>query len=172
MGRNARETISQFVEQAFSALDQVDYYRVLGVSSACNQEQIREAYYLLASRLHPDIHGEDISSEFRVKLTAVFSRVVESYKVLSDVDKRRQYDSALAGGDLRMRVGTRARPKAPEEQIKDAKARRFFQLGLAALHDKNGQTAITNFRLALSMEPDSELIKSKIAEAEALVACR
>ena len=170
--RNARNTINQFVEQAFVALDQVDYYRVLGISSASGPDQVREAYYMLASRLHPDIHGEEIAGEFRTKLTAVFSRVVEAYKVLSDVDKRRAYDAALAGGDLRMRAGVRARPKAPEEQIKDAKARRFYQLGLSALGDKNFNSALTNFRLALSMEPDSQIIKGKIAEAEAGLAGR
>ena len=48
------------------------------MSSAASTEEIRDAYYKLASRLHPDVHGEGIDPDFRRRLTSVFSRVVET----------------------------------------------------------------------------------------------
>jgi DnaJ-class molecular chaperone len=167
--RDPRAAIAEFVDRAYPALDQIDYYRMLGVSSAATERDIRAAYYGLAARLHPDVHGEEIAAEFRTKLTAVYSRVVEAYKVLSDGPRRQQYDAALAGGDMRLKAGAKARPKAATDQISNASAKRFFQLGISALHDRNGNSAVTNFRLALSMEPDNDLIKQKLAEAERLL---
>jgi curved DNA-binding protein CbpA len=79
-----RAAIEQFVDRAYAALEQTDYYRVLGMSSAASEQEIRDAYYKLAARLHPDIHGEGLDPDFRRKLTTVFSRVVEAYRVLSD----------------------------------------------------------------------------------------
>jgi len=165
--RKRRDTIAEFVEAAHGALEQTDYYRVLGVSSAASSSEIRASYYNLAQSLHPDVHGETLEEAYREKLTAVFSRVVEAYKVLSDEERRSNYDSALAGGAMRLRAGAKHRPRAPEDQIQHAAAKKFFQLGLTALRAKNCKTAVQNFKLALKMEPESELIKKKLAEAEA-----
>ena len=169
MTRARRATIANFVEQAYLALDQVDYYRVLGVVSSCTTDDVRTAYYKLAAKLHPDLHGLDSPSDFRTKLTTVFSRIVEAYKVLSDDKRRADYDVALARGNLRLRSGASTRPPPVEQGIQNPSAKRFFQLGLAALNDNSPKSAITNFKLALKLEPDCKVILDKIAEAEQLL---
>jgi DnaJ-class molecular chaperone len=164
--RQMREAIARYVDQAYEQIDQVDYYRLLGVSSAAADDEVRNAYYRIAARLHPDVHGEDVTPNFRERLTAVYSRVVEAYKVLSNKQRRADYDTALARGDMRLSAGAKVRAKAPEESIQNAKARKFYQLAQTALADRNISSAVMNLRLALTMEPDSELIKELLAKAE------
>ena len=62
-----------------------DYYDVLGVSREASQDDIRRAFRKLARQYHPDISKED-GAEAR------FKEVNEAYEVLSDAEKRRQYD--------------------------------------------------------------------------------
>lgn len=167
--RDTRARISAFVERAYSSLDSVDYYRVLGVSSAATSAQIRDAYYRLAAYLHPDVHGVDVEPRFHRKLTAVYSRVVEAYKVLTDDARRQNYDAALARGNMRLRAGrTTAPPSRPEDTLTNPKAKRFYELSQRALHDNDLRSARTNLKLALSMEPDSELLKAELERLEAL----
>ncbi len=63
-----------------------DYYEVLGVSRDATADDIKKAYRRLAMQYHPDRNQGDKASE------AKFKEVSEAYEVLSDADKRRQYD--------------------------------------------------------------------------------
>ncbi|HUS68117.1 MAG TPA: J domain-containing protein [Kofleriaceae bacterium] len=162
-----RVAIHQFVDRAHAALEQIDYYRILGVSSAATEQEIRDAYYKLAARLHPDIHGDDTDTDFRLRLTTVFSRVVEAYRVLSDQRRRRQYDEALAQGMLRLGAGMKVKERV-EEQIADAGARRFFLLAQKAMEDGDSRSAIMNLRIASTSEPNNPVIQDALARAEAM----
>jgi len=69
-----------------------DYYQVLGVSRDATQEQIKRAYRKLAVRYHPDKNPGDKAAEER------FKQINEAYAVLSDPEKRKQYDAFGAEG--------------------------------------------------------------------------
>ena len=62
-----------------------DYYEVLGVSKDASKEEIKKAYRKLSKQYHPDINKEANASE-------KFEEVKEAYEVLSDEQKRAQYD--------------------------------------------------------------------------------
>lgn len=66
--------------------DQVNYYRVLGVSREASQEEIRSAYRKLAKERHPDRTSGT---------TEDFSLLQEAHAVLSDPNRRRKHDEAL-----------------------------------------------------------------------------
>jgi molecular chaperone DnaJ len=66
--------------------DQVNYYRVLGVSREASQEEIRGAYRRLAKERHPD-HPSGSAEDF--------SLLQEAHAVLSDPNRRRSHDEAL-----------------------------------------------------------------------------
>jgi curved DNA-binding protein CbpA len=164
MARDRKATIMEFVERASGALDKVDYYRLLNISSAADDETVRAAYYKYAASLHPDVHGLDVDPAYRRKLTAVFSRVSESYKVLSNPDLRARYDRELAKGHLRISMGVEVSHDAPE--ISDPSALRFFKLARAAVAEGDLKSAIMNLRFALQKEPDNELLKDELARVE------
>ncbi len=63
-----------------------DYYEVLGVSRSATEDELKKAYRQLAKKYHPDTNPGDKAAE------AKFKEASEAYAVLSDPDKRRNYD--------------------------------------------------------------------------------
>ena len=67
-----------------------DYYEILGVTPKASSEEIREAFKKLAKAFHPDKHqGDAFFSE-------KFKSLQEAYNILSNADKRKDYDTQLA----------------------------------------------------------------------------
>jgi curved DNA-binding protein len=69
-----------------------DYYDVLGVGKTASADEIKKAYRKLALKYHPDRNPGDTKAEAR------FKEITEAYAVLSDADKRKQYDQFGAAG--------------------------------------------------------------------------
>ena len=73
-----------------------DYYEVLGISKDADDGAIKKAYRVLAKKYHPDMNPGDAEAEKK------FKEASEAYAVLSDPEKRRQYDqfghAAFEGG--------------------------------------------------------------------------
>lgn len=63
-----------------------NYYSILGISKTATQEEIRRAYYKLMAKYHPDKNKNSDNSNTITKL------INEAYEVLSDEEKREQYD--------------------------------------------------------------------------------
>ncbi len=66
--------------------DKRDYYEVLGVSKDASESEIKNAYRKLAKKYHPDSNPDNAEAE------AKFKEASEAYAVLSDSEKRQQYD--------------------------------------------------------------------------------
>ena len=63
-----------------------DFYEILGISKSSSQDEIKKAYRKVAMQYHPDRNPGDKSAEEK------FKEAAEAYEVLSDSDKRSQYD--------------------------------------------------------------------------------
>ena len=69
-----------------------DYYKVLGVDKGASASDIKKAYHKLALKYHPDKNKDDKAAETK------FKEVSEAYAVLSDKEKREQYDTFGSAG--------------------------------------------------------------------------
>ena len=72
------------------AVDYKDYYKILGVSKDADQKEVRKAYRKLARKYHPDVNPGDTAAEDK------FKEMNEANEVLSDPEKRKQYDEMSA----------------------------------------------------------------------------
>jgi DnaJ-class molecular chaperone len=73
-----------------------DYYALLGVPRNAAARVIKYAYYRLVKRLHPDVRG--------AAAAATIHEVQAAYETLSDAERRRSYDAALASADADTRM--------------------------------------------------------------------
>src|ERR1035437_9783337 len=64
-----------------------DYYKILGIDKTASSEEIKKAYRKLAVKYHPDKNPGNKEAEEK------FKKMSEAYAVLSDVEKRKQYDN-------------------------------------------------------------------------------
>ncbi|MEN9325404.1 MAG: hypothetical protein RL414_1158, partial [Actinomycetota bacterium] len=65
-----------------------NYYEILGIPASAGFDEIRAVYRRLAFQYHPDRNSDQQAQEF-------FQQVIEAFSVLSDPEKRKEYDAVL-----------------------------------------------------------------------------
>ena len=82
-------------------MDYKDYYKILGVDRKAGEKDIKKAYRKLARKYHPDVNPDD--EKFKEK----FIDINEAHEVLSDPEKRKQYDQFGSEWQHHQRTGGR-----------------------------------------------------------------
>ena len=88
-------------------------YHVLGVSQTADEDTIKKAYRKAAKECHPDTHPGDKRAEER------FKKIGEAYRILSDKQKRKEYDAGAAQKEQKSAAGRNSAGTAeriPEEE--------------------------------------------------------
>src|SRR5579862_5979545 len=96
-----------------------NYYAQLGIPIDADADTLKRAYRQLARRYHPDLAGPTGALEMK--------RINRAYAVLSDPEKRQQYDTVLSGSlDLRKHGFTR--PTSQGRRLTEEEAAEFAGL--------------------------------------------
>ena len=121
------------------------HFEVLGVPRDATEAQVREAYFRLAKRFHPDVHHDAALSDLRDKLEEVFTRLGEAYEVLCSPRMRASYERELAP-----REGVEARSSAAGDPEREAElAAEAIRKGGESLAQERYWEAIRLFESAI-----------------------
>jgi len=149
-------------------IDELDYFQILKVNQNASPEEVKIAYFRESRQYHPDKFYNE-PPEVAKKVTMIFKRITEAYKILSDPETRDVYTKSIAGSDrhknLRYIHGVQGGlPKEDEGQT--TMGRKYFQMGKVAFNNMDYKGAKINFQLAAKMEPKNETFKEYLAKVE------
>jgi curved DNA-binding protein CbpA len=170
------EGIRPLVERLHAELDQLSYYKLLGVGRGASRTAIQQAFYRRAVQLHPDRHFRLEDAQLKEKIVAVYKRIAEGYRVLSSESHRRKYDRELRRGQLRVRkdaydlpAATTAKHSGPQKvPIGDQKADSLYGEAIEKLRNREFDIALDLLERARRLCPESPRIQRKIDDANRL----
>jgi curved DNA-binding protein CbpA len=163
------------VVSLYGRLAGIDHYSFLGIEKRATPDTVRRAYYTAAKEYHPDKHLQLRSIDLKNKLNAIFSRLTEVYRTLSNTTTRALYDGKLSVASPPTQQNTaelaRTRCEQGEEAFQrgafaearelfgqaiyldDSVAAYYFQLGRVLLHEHKFSEAGKMLNQALTLDP-------------------
>lgn len=156
------EEISYFSEN----MDSYDYYTFFGLPKNATLAEIKSKYIAMARKYHPD-KFRNVPSDIREKAYNITKRSNEAYSVLMNPARKVIYDKMLAENpetkrfDFRIKV---AYNETPEDTIQNSQARRFAILAVKAIESQDYRSALTQLKMAASMEKNNAYIDRLIQE--------
>jgi len=82
--------------EAYEGLRSRTHFEILGIAETASDQQVKDAYFRLAKRFHPDVHQDPELEDLRDQLEAVFMRLGGAYEVLRNPLSRSNYVSGLS----------------------------------------------------------------------------
>lgn len=155
------------IEQIFRDLANYSYYDLLNLPPDANVDQIRAMFHRMALSMHPDRHRTNPDEELKQKLYTIYKRVSEGYRVLTDDAQRREYHECLARGERRLVKTERPKPKRAEDAITNPAAKKFFRMAENFERQGDLKNARINYKFALDLDDENEVLTAKLAELDA-----
>jgi hypothetical protein len=109
----AAEARRQEILEAYTGLKTKTHFEILGIPRASTETQVKEAYFRLAKRFHPDVHHDPSLGDLRDRLEAVFIRLGEAYEALRNPRTRATYEERLGASTPRAPVGSASAAQSP-----------------------------------------------------------
>ncbi|HWP06045.1 MAG TPA: DnaJ domain-containing protein [Polyangiaceae bacterium] len=130
-----------------AAADKQSFYEILGVPTDAPTPAIAAAYFQLAKRWHPDRLAPE-HADIRDLAMSIFARIGEAHRVLSDAERRTEYDATLKDG------GSEESAEEQEQVQRLLRASTNFQKAQVLLKRNNLPAAEEAARLALEDAPE------------------
>jgi len=158
------------------------YHEILGVPVNADMKAVKRAYFELSKEYHPDRYFRRKIGPFAPLLARIFKRVVEAYELLSDPATRAEVQRNAV--EPPSPAAAAANEKAPAERKKKlpplhlhapqlralaerkAKAKGFFETGMAAFKQGRWREAAASVRLAIAFDPWNEAVKEAFGEVQ------
>ena len=138
--------------EAHKRLAQQNHFEVLGVGRDATAQEIKNAYFTMAKRYHPDRHFGPPLNEMNSELEALFNAIHEAHETLASPDRREKYARELAVGlqPQRVQQGT-----GSEKQMKTAAAVAYFNEGMKYFTERIFWDAEESFQWAIRFDPSN-----------------
>lgn len=149
-----------------SNMDSYDYYTFFGLPKDATLAEIKKKYIGMARKYHPD-KFRNIPADIREKAYEITKRANEAYSVLMNPSRKVIYDKMLKENpdtkrfDFRIKVSYN---ESPEDTIQNNQARRFAILAVKAIEIQDYKSALTQLKMAASMEKNNSYIDRLIEE--------
>ncbi len=141
-----------------------NYYQVLDLPLAAGPSEIKDAYYALARRYHPDIFHARSGTPMHSQISSAFARITQAYETLTDPKARSTYDASLRRSnsfqDSAPRKSTEKTLAKPVEDLDFdpgtpgvGQAEHSFNEGMAALKDGQINAAVAHLSAASRLSP-------------------
>jgi tetratricopeptide (TPR) repeat protein len=109
----AAEARRQEILETHAGLKTKTHFEILAIPRASTEVQVKEAYFRLAKRFHPDAHHDPSLSDLRDRLEAIFIRLGEAYETLRNPRTRATYEERLGASGRAGTAGTADPAAAP-----------------------------------------------------------
>jgi DNA-binding response OmpR family regulator len=153
------------VKRIYRNLDRFDNYQVLEITPYASPAQVKEAYYARSLEFHPDRFAQLEDRDLHEKIYQIYKRVSEAFRVLSEPDRRSQYDHEVAGARR-----LRAEPLRQKLRLGvPLAAKRYLGEALRAEREGDLEGAKSYLLLAHEAAPTNPDIKRKLDEVLARV---
>lgn len=170
------EEFKRQVNSLAKVIDELDYYQILKIDQMAFEEDIKQAYFNESRIYHPDKYYDE-PLEFQEKVTKIFKRICEAYKVLSDPEKRALYSKLINGPerekylrfDLRL---LKTETEKKEDEGSSPLAKKYYKMAKTAIANKDYKAAKINLQLALKIEPQNQTFQEKLKEVNDILASR
>lgn len=158
-----RENVQTFL----ASIRTSNCYQALGVSESATAEEIKNAYYALAKRFHPDhFSGVNDSRQTQSEAAELFDKVRKAYEILKDGSTRKKYDEDLRlGSHSRQPSFAMGSGETTESLSKEQQAEKHHQQGLLLIKQQDLQAALSHLRYAVALHPDFARYHTALAKA-------
>jgi curved DNA-binding protein CbpA len=154
------------VERFLARLNEAaDYYEVIDMPRTAGANEIKDAYYSLARRYHPDRFHVKSGTQLHTQISSAFARITQAYETLTKPDARAAYDRGLERSkqfaDSAPKSDKQESPKpAPEEvefkkepETEAERAENNFREGFGALQQGRADAAASHLAIASRLAP-------------------
>jgi curved DNA-binding protein CbpA len=154
--------LQEFLQRLSKA---TNYYEVIELPSTAKQTEIKDAYYALARRYHPDRFHLKSGTRLHAEISSAFARITQAYETLTDPNARSAYDHSME----RSRQFSQSAPKAKAGPVADtvddlnfemdesrsapSRAEYSFREGFGALQQGRINAAVTHLSAASRLAP-------------------
>ena len=154
-------TLQREIEERSYLISHGNYYDLLNVRRGAGPEDIKNSYYALAKRFHPDLHQAAVPKAFHEQLVNLFCHLGEAYETLSDPEKRSAYDQRLRTPRSADPTSSGGAHPASQEQIAQESSDRGEEL----FQQKEYAKALPYLREATRLKPGRLKFRIRLAQA-------